>query len=414
MLNMSVMNTNVLVPTLRFPSFKGAWEVKQLGKIAKVYDGTHQTPKYVMSGIPFYSVEHVTANQFTKTKYISPEVFAKENKRVRLEKGDILMTRIGNIGTTKYLDWEVCASFYVSLALIKQNRLYNSLYLNYFMTAHFFQLELWKRTIHLAFPRKINLGEIKKCHVLFPTFGEQQKLGSFFYTIDQYINNIEQQLSLWQSYKKGMMQRIFSQQQRFKQTNGQPYPNWVEKRLENIATLTSSKRVYQSDYVKVGIPFYRGKEISLLKKQLVPVKTLFIKKELYSNFRQKYGEPQINDILITAVGTIGNVYRVNHNKPFYFKDGNLIWLRHIKENATFVAQLLSFYQQKMLLVSIGSTQKALTIVALNKLKFSFPSLPEQQKIGDFLSNIDAKISNIQQRLTHVKAFKKGLLQQLFV
>ena len=67
------------------------WEEKRLGDISKIYDGTHQTPTYVEKGIPFYSVEHVTANQFTITKYISEDVFEKENSRVRLEKGDILM-----------------------------------------------------------------------------------------------------------------------------------------------------------------------------------------------------------------------------------------------------------------------------------------------------------------------------------
>ena len=78
---------------LRFKDAKGNdypdWEEKKLGDFLKYYDGTHQTPKYVEKGVPFYSVEHITANQFVKTKYISEEVFYKENKRVKLEKGDI-------------------------------------------------------------------------------------------------------------------------------------------------------------------------------------------------------------------------------------------------------------------------------------------------------------------------------------
>jgi len=79
------------------------WEEKRLGEVCKYYDGTHQTPKYVKSGIPFFSVEHLTSDNFTKTKFISESVFNKENKRVKLEKEDILMTRIGDIGTSKLI-----------------------------------------------------------------------------------------------------------------------------------------------------------------------------------------------------------------------------------------------------------------------------------------------------------------------
>ncbi|MFM6250287.1 MAG: restriction endonuclease subunit S, partial [Dolichospermum sp.] len=118
---------------------------------------------YQESGIPFYSVEHVTSNNFKDTKFIAKEVFEKENKRVKLEKGDILMTRIGDIGTPKYIDWDVEASFYVSLALLKQSKKINSLFLAHYIKTNLFQNELHQRTIHVAFPKKINLGEIGYC-----------------------------------------------------------------------------------------------------------------------------------------------------------------------------------------------------------------------------------------------------------
>ena len=95
------------------------WSRINLRDIARIYDGTHQTPNYVESGVPFYSVEHVTSGNFDDTKLISEEVFAAESRRVVVEKGDILMTRIGDVGNAKYIDWNVRASFYVSLALLK-------------------------------------------------------------------------------------------------------------------------------------------------------------------------------------------------------------------------------------------------------------------------------------------------------
>jgi type I restriction enzyme S subunit len=198
---------------LRFKDDEGNefpdWKDKKLGDITKYYDGTHQTPNYVSKGVPFYSVEHVTANQFVKTKFISEDVFQKENKRVKLEKGDILMTRIGNVGKAKYIDWDVNASFYVSLALIKQNSTFSSKYLAQYINAITFQRELWKRIIHVAFPIKINLGEIGKCLVKLPSIEEQIKIANFLSDIDVKIDALNTKIENSKTFKKGLMQKMF-------------------------------------------------------------------------------------------------------------------------------------------------------------------------------------------------------------
>lgn len=185
------------------------WKEKALGVIAKVYDGTHMTPKYTKQGVPFYSVEHVTSNNFQDTKFIAENVYEAENQRVKLEKGDILMTRIGDIGTAKYIDWDVKASFYVSLALIKHSKGFDSRYLSYFIHSYSFQQELYKRTIHVAFPKKINLGEISNCLVKLPSLSEQQKIASFLSAIDAKINAVDEQLTHTRTYKKGLLQQLF-------------------------------------------------------------------------------------------------------------------------------------------------------------------------------------------------------------
>jgi len=185
------------------------WEEKCLGEVAKIYDGTHFTPNYVDEGIPFYSVEQVTANNFSKTKFITQEVFEKENERVKLEKGDILMTKIGDIGTSKYIDWDVEASFYVSLALIKQSKLYNSKFLNQYIKSVQFQQELHKKIIHVAFPKKINLGEIGNCLVVLPCLTEQQKIATFLSSLDKKIEFVNTQLEKSKLWKKGLLQEMF-------------------------------------------------------------------------------------------------------------------------------------------------------------------------------------------------------------
>lgn len=181
-----------------------------------------------------------------------------------------------------------------------------------------------------------------------------------------------------------------------------------------FAELTSSKRVHLSDYVPVGIPFFRGKEISLLRNGQVPEDILFISEEYYEEIREKCGVPQIGDILIKAVGTLGNVYCVQNLSKFYFKDGNLIWMKNIVQNPRLLEILLNVKKEDIFASAIGSSQKALTIARLNKLSFAFPILvQEQQKIADCLSSIDELITASSKKVETLKEHKKGLMQKLF-
>ncbi len=188
---------------------------------------------------------------------------------------------------------------------------------------------------------------------------------------------------------------------------------WDLKKISNIAELTSSKRIFLTDYVEKGIPFFRGKEISMLKNQLKLDDLLYISEEQYNEIERNFGVPQIGDILITAVGTLGNVYHVSSDEKFYFKDGNLIWIRNIEEDPSFLERVLEFNNDQILLSANGSSQKALTIVGLNKLEFRFPSLPEQQKIASFLSSADQRIQLLTQKKEKLEQYKKGIMQQIF-
>lgn len=198
---------------LRFKDEDGGnfqeWTNSPLGMITKIFDGTHQTPDYVEQGIPFYSVEHVTRNDFNNTKFISKEVYKKEIKRVKIERGDILLTRIGDIGSPKLVDWDVEASFYVSLALIKNSNDVTSEFLVQMIKSNYFQRELHKRTIHVAFPKKINLGEIGSCLIFIPSIEEQKKISSFLRSIDSKINALINSLDALRDFKKGLLQQMF-------------------------------------------------------------------------------------------------------------------------------------------------------------------------------------------------------------
>lgn len=188
---------------------------------------------------------------------------------------------------------------------------------------------------------------------------------------------------------------------------------WEQKKLGAVTEMTSSKRVYLSDYVNNGVPFYRGKEISELRLNKTPSDILYITRERYEDFKKKYGVPLKDDILITAVGTLGNVLRIRNDDEFYFKDGNLIWLKNIKVDSVFLETLIQWKNNDLLKTSIGSTQKALTMVELRKLKFTFPKLPEQQKIASFLTAVDTKLQQLTTKKEKLSQYKKGAMQQLF-
>ncbi|SCX84360.1 restriction endonuclease subunit S [Flavobacterium caeni] len=188
---------------------------------------------------------------------------------------------------------------------------------------------------------------------------------------------------------------------------------WKGKSIGTIAELTSSKRVYLSDYVEKGIPFYRGKEITELRQDIEPTEILYISEEAYYGYKESFGVPQLDDILMTAVGTLGNVLRIKNESPFYFKDGNLIWFRKISESSRFLEILLELKKKDIEKTSIGSTQRALTMVELRKLVFKFPFIEEQEKIGTFLSVVDDKLNLLRKKKSLLEQYKKAMMQKIF-
>lgn len=185
------------------------WEEKKLGDIADIYDGTHQTPNYVSSGIPFVSVENIK-DLYKTEKYIELDAFKREFK-IYPQKNDILMTRIGDIGTPCIVEKNDKIAYYVSLALIKihkNNKVISNFLLQYIKNSKF-QSELWKRTLHIAFPKKINKCEISKCLIYLPCMKEQQKIADFLSSFDEKISIEKETLEYLKQLKKGLLQRMF-------------------------------------------------------------------------------------------------------------------------------------------------------------------------------------------------------------
>ena len=175
-------------------------------------------------------------------------------------------------------------------------------------------------------------------------------------------------------------------------------PNgWSWIKLGDVTEILSSKRVHKSDYVANGIPFYRTTEIKELSEGVKPTNSLYISKEQYQNIKDKFGVPQLGDILISAVGTIGITYVVEDNNPFYFKDGNLIWIKRCKAFIpTFLRLLLTYMVKDLRIISTsGSAYNALTIEKLLDLNILIPPLKEQHRIIDQIEYWFSSIERIE-------------------
>ena len=264
--------------------------------------------------------------------------------------------------------------------------------------------------------KHLSTKDIKKIKIFFPPLEEQKKIADILSTVDKKIAFVEENISATEELKKGLMQKLLTEgigHTEFKDSElGRIPESWEIKSLNQISDLTSSKRIYLSDYVDSGIPFFRGKEVSLLKNREKIEDLLFISENKYEEIKVKYGVPSKNDILITAVGTLANTYRVPNNDKFYFKDGNLIWLKDITENSIFIEYLMNFRKKDILDSASGSSQKALTIVQLKKLNLTLPPLEEQKQIAEILSTVDNKLENLKEKKLFFEELKKGLMQKL--
>ena len=189
----------------------------------------------------------------------------------------------------------------------------------------------------------------------------------------------------------------------------------IEIELSELADLTSSKRVFFDEYVPEGIPFYRGGEITE-KRQGFPISNpLYITEESYNEKIEKYGVPNAGDILITAVGTIGNSYMVTENDKFYFKDGNLIWFRNFQNNSNYI--IYDFlnskqFKNKIEQISIGSTQTALTISGLSKIKIRIPNSINYQRYIEQSKVIQKSIQQNNTELENLYYLKNILISQI--
>ncbi|MFH2003980.1 MAG: restriction endonuclease subunit S [Bacteroidota bacterium] len=193
---------------------------------------------------------------------------------------------------------------------------------------------------------------------------------------------------------------------------------WKKIRLKEVCEITSSKRIYAADYQNEGIPFFRGKEIIEKQKGIIAVSTeLYISKEKFRSIKSKFGAPQVGELLLTSVGTLGVPYVIKEGEEFYFKDGNLTWFKNfIDLDVKFLYYwfLSPFGKAQLKKSTIGSSQPAFTIVLLKDLEIKLPPLDTQRKIASILSAYDDLIENTTRRITILEEMASAIYREWFV
>ena len=374
------------IPKVRFPEFKEEWEHKQLGNI--IYKTDKKNKQNL--DLPVYSINNTEgflpqAEQFEGRsssergfdisiyKIIQENTFAYNPARIN----------VGSIGYSYNLKNILISSLYVCF---KTNEELNDTFLLQFLETVNFKTSVL-RYQEGGVRQYLFFDSISKIKTNIPILKEQKKIAHFFTTLDKKINQLQQQKSSLEAYKKGMMQQLFSQELRFKDENGQDFDDWEEKKLGEVLSIGSGK---DYKHLQIGeIPVYgSGGYMTSVNKYLFN------------------GE----SVCIGRKGTI--------DKPLYLNEKfwtvDTLFYTH-----TFIKILPKFVYYIFLVINWKKFNEAGGVPSLSKriienISINIASLPEQTKIANFLSKIDNKINVVSEQIEETKQYKKALLQRMFV
>lgn len=395
------------VPKLRFPGFTEDWEQRKLEDVCNVYDGTHQTPRYTNSGVMFVSVEDIETLE--SNKYITEEDFKSEFK-VFPEYGDILLTRIGDVGSANVILDEIKRAYYVSLALLKSKDI-NSLFLLALLSSSSVQSEIWRRTLHIAFPKKINKNEINKVIVNQPSIPEQKKIGKLFFSLDQTITLHQRKLEHLKLKKKALLQKLFPK-------NGERYPElrfpgftdaWEQCKLSDILVERNEQQVETNEYPLMS--FVQGYGV-------IPKGERYDRSFLVLDQSKKYKRTELGDFIYSSnnleTGSIG----INKTGKAVISPVYSIFYGVSIGDSQFIGimSLLPRFIAKMIRFRQGVVYGQWRIHEKDFLDISIliPSVDERTKITKLILSLEELITLHQRKLDHLQLQKKALLQQMFV
>ena len=403
------MEKNKNVPKLRFPEFSGEWEEKKLGEIAEINSKKYNPEKESIS-YKCIELEHL-ASEIGQLLGFIDSCNSKSIKN-RFEKGDVLYGKLRPY-LKKYLLAPfvgVCSS---EIWVLRGKEVSNKFLYQIIQTDLFTSLA--NQSTGSKMPRA-DWGVLSDADFCFPNQKEQTKIASFLTAVDEKLTQLKKKKPLLEQYKKGIMQKLFSQELRFKDNNNQDFPDWEEADLGAVTTeiKRSLKHCIDIDDIDVltisaGIGFISQKErfSQVIAGQSLSKYTVLSKGELSYNkgASKKYQYGCIYSLKTFEKALVPNVYI-----SFAFNETC---------NSEFYDQLFSIdYAKQQLRQYISSSVRLDGLLNINRNDFfsiiiPVPSLPEQVKIATFLSSIDDKISHCSAQIDKMESWKKGLLQQMF-
>ena len=274
-----------------------------------------------------------------------------------------------------------------------KQELCDSYWLYYLMSLPEFRKKAELNMKGSAGQKRVPANFLAKFEISLPPIGLQKVYIDFFNQIDKSKFLLQQILEKFELLKKSRFIEMFGNVA----TNNK---RWEKTKLGNKSVIGSSKRIFANEYTTEGIPFYRSKEIIELGMGEKPSVELYISKKRYQEIKEKFGIPIPGDILMTAVGTIGKFWIVPNSKPFYYKDGNLVYIRTKEFNPLFLKKLLEMLIEKYKVENAnGSAYTALTIEKLKDLQIVLPPMTLQKQYEEFHIQIDKSKFNVFQDQT---------------
>lgn len=397
------MIANKKIPALRFPEFEDEWEEKKMKDITKINQGLQIPISERFTEKVENSFFYIT-NEFLKENSEKKYYIQNPPPSVLCDKNDILMTRTGNTGKVVT---NVEGAFHNNFFKIKyEKEVCEKLFLYYFLNLETTQTEILKLAGTSTIP-DLNHGDFYRIKINTPLITEQQKIASFLTAIDDKIQQLIKKKALLEDYKKGVMQQLFSQQIRFKDDNGNDYPDWEEKKLGNYVDIKSGGSPANYHLKEKGVfPFLKVEELNNSNKYQIH------NSREYTDIETNVVEPF--SIIFPKRGAAIMTNKVRVNKVAVQIDSNLMAIKPIDSrlNPEYLYYVITYTQ----LFKIADTS---TIPQINNkhiipYKFKLPSTSEQEKIANFLIIIDDKINTVNKQLEQTQHYKKGLLQQMFV
>jgi type I restriction enzyme S subunit len=402
------MTGSMNVPQLRFSEFSGEWVEKQFDSLVKLISEKYNSEKN-KSVQKCIELEHIDQLTGRLLGYVASDEFGSIKNRFK--KNNILFGKL-----RPYLRKYIKAPFdgvCSSEIWVFDGKLVINEYLYYLVQTESF-IELADQSTGSKMPRA-DWSYVSVSFFKTPSLPEQTKIASFLSAVDTKIDQLTQKKALLETYKKGAMQKIFSQQLRFK-ADDEDYPEWEKKKLGEIVNNvggTALEKFVSNDgqfkFVSIGNYTTSGKYIDNGQRVVLNNKTkdkILNKYDLVMVLNDKTAKGDIigSTILIDADNSY--IYNQRSERLICKNVIHPLYLWFYLNSAEFRKTVFGIAQ--------GGTQIYVNFSAVKELFIDLASFPEQTKIAAFFSAIDRKIDLVSQQLEQAKAFKKGLLQQMFV